>query len=427
MSDMAISIRGLGKCYRITGPKTGGRYRYMTLRDKIAEALGRAVRFRPGSRDEPESQRDFWALRDVDLDVPQGARLGIIGRNGAGKSTLLKLIGRITEPDEGTIRLRGRTACMLEVGTGFHPELTGRENIFLNGAILGMRRTEIRRKFDEIVDFADIGPFLETPIKRYSSGMYVRLAFSVAAHMEPEILLVDEIMAVGDLEFQKKCLGKMRSVSTEGRTVLFVSHSMSMVRELCSTAALIDSGKLVAAGSVEEVTNRYLATHKTAAAVVDVREADHAGGVRQVRLHRVRLLGGVLDAFAVRWCQPIEVEAEFELFEPVREMSFGAGIKGPDGTWIHCSHHDDDSRPRWSMKPGRYTITFRLANPLKPGHYKLVLGAHDQHYANNLFDVEAAVLEVLDHNADGNAPKIYNPGPICVESSWSPPHPLGEE
>jgi len=208
---------------------------------------------------EGEEIEEFWALKDINFEVEQGDRLGIIGRNGAGKSTLLKILSRITEPTSGRVKIKGRVASLLEVGTGFHQELTGRENIFLNGAILGMSRTEIKRKFDEIVDFSGVEKFLDTPVKRYSSGMYVRLAFSVAAHLEPEILLVDEVLAVGDEEFQKKCLGKMKDVSTdEGRTVLFVSHNMGIIAQLCNKAILLNKGMLEISGETNTVVDQYI-------------------------------------------------------------------------------------------------------------------------------------------------------------------------
>lgn len=231
-----ISVEGLGKSYTI---RHEGQTRYKSLREEIFKLPQRLL------RQNGQSQEEFWALKDASFDVMPGDRVGIIGRNGAGKSTLLKLLSRITEPTTGRITLRGRVASLLEVGTGFHPELTGRENIFLNGAILGMSRSEVRRKFDEIVDFAGVEKFLDTPVKRYSSGMYVRLAFAVAAHLEPEILIVDEVLAVGDAEFQKKCLGKMEDVSKSGgRTVLFVSHNMNAVQALCNRILWINTGRV---------------------------------------------------------------------------------------------------------------------------------------------------------------------------------------
>lgn len=243
-----ISVEGLGKKYTI---RHEGQGRYRALREEIFKLPQRL--FQHGHQDKEE----FWALKDVSFDIMPGDRVGIIGRNGAGKSTLLKLLSRITEPSTGKITLRGRVASLLEVGTGFHPELTGRENIFLNGAILGMSRAEVRRKFDEIVDFAGVEKFLDTPVKRYSSGMYVRLAFAVAAHLEPEILIVDEVLAVGDTEFQKKCLGKMEQVGKEGRTVLFVSHNMAAMRQLCSSGLYFKKGLVNNNGPIEDIIINY--------------------------------------------------------------------------------------------------------------------------------------------------------------------------
>lgn len=244
-----ISVEGLGKSYTI---RHEGQTHYRSLREEIFKLPARLLKKSAACREE------FWALRDVSFDIMPGERVGIIGRNGAGKSTLLKLLSRITVPTTGRITLRGRVASLLEVGTGFHPELTGRENIFLNGAILGMSRAEVRRKFDEIVDFAGVEKFLDTPVKRYSSGMYVRLAFAVAAHLEPEILIVDEVLAVGDAEFQKKCLGKMEEVGREGRTVLFVSHNMHAVSMLCDRGLFLSAGKIVCqSGEINACINFY--------------------------------------------------------------------------------------------------------------------------------------------------------------------------
>ena len=260
MSDIVIKVENLGKKYLIRHQQ---RERYTALRDVLTnkfKSFGkRLVSLQPQSSNHQPSREEFWALKDVSFEVKQGDRIGIIGRNGAGKTTLLKLLSRITEPTTGRIAIKGRVASLLEVGTGFHPELTGRENIFLNGAILGMTKKEIRSKFDEIVDFSEIEKFLDTPVKRYSSGMYVRLAFAVAAHLEPEILLVDEVLAVGDASFQKKCLGKMEDVSTkEGRTVLFVSHNMGAIQSLCKRCLLIQKGNLIQDNSAQAVVQAYL-------------------------------------------------------------------------------------------------------------------------------------------------------------------------
>jgi lipopolysaccharide transport system ATP-binding protein len=257
MSDAVIKVENLSKKYVITH-QTNGRGGHGTLRDAITDGF-RSVgkRFTRRSNVDP-SHEEFWALNDVSFEIKQGDRVAIIGRNGAGKSTLLKILSRITEPTQGRITIEGRVASLLEVGTGFHAELTGRENIFLNGAILGMSKQEIKRKFDEIVAFSEVEKFLDTPVKRYSSGMYVRLAFAVAAHLEPEILIVDEVLAVGDMEFQQKCLGKMESVANEGRTVIFVSHNMSAVQKLCERSILLRSGKLISQGETKEIVKDYL-------------------------------------------------------------------------------------------------------------------------------------------------------------------------
>ncbi|MEO5715658.1 MAG: ABC transporter ATP-binding protein [Luteolibacter sp.] len=255
MSDSIISVENLSKRYLIGRNTEHG--------DGLRHILERAVRspfgwMKNGARENNAKTEEFWAVRDVSVEIKRGDMVGIIGRNGAGKSTLLKLLSRITEPTRGKISLRGRVASLLEVGTGFHPELTGRENIFLNGAILGMSRVEIKRKFDEITAFAEIDKFLDTPVKRYSSGMYVRLAFAVAAHLEPEILIVDEVLAVGDAEFQKKCMGKMGDVSSQGRTVLLVSHQMPAIQNLCNRCILMDRGQLIQEGKTDDIVNAYM-------------------------------------------------------------------------------------------------------------------------------------------------------------------------
>lgn len=258
MSDTVIRVENLSKKYMISHQQPE---RYRALRDMIANGAKslsqKLIKF--PSRSRPDTAREeFWALKDICFDIKQGDRVGIIGRNGAGKSTLLKILSQITEPTTGRISIKGRVASLLEVGTGFHPELSGRENIYLNGAILGMSRAEIKKNFDEIVAFAEIEQFLDTPVKRYSSGMYVRLAFAVAAHLEPEILVVDEVLAVGDAKFQSKCLGKMKDVSREQRTVLFVSHQMGMIAQLCSKALLLERGKVIQQGNSNEVISYYI-------------------------------------------------------------------------------------------------------------------------------------------------------------------------
>lgn len=293
MSNPIIKVNSLSKRYRIGAKEQG----YKTFREAIVDGIGAPVRnlaklrkltkFKSGQSQNEEDV--IWALKDICFEVNEGEVLGIIGRNGAGKTTLLKILSRITEPTSGAIEINGRVSSLLEVGTGFHPELTGRENIFLNGAILGMRKREIEQKFDEIVNFSEIEKFIDTPVKRYSSGMYVRLAFAVAAHLEPEILLVDEVLAVGDVAFQKKCLGKMGDVAKGGRTVLFVSHNMSSIINLCQRAILLNAGKVMKDGPSAEVVQHYLATACSAGGEVVWPDPAQAPGNDIVRLHAVRI------------------------------------------------------------------------------------------------------------------------------------------
>jgi lipopolysaccharide transport system ATP-binding protein len=406
---IAIHAENLGKRYRL-----GPRLQYKTLRDTLM-SLGR--------RAETET---IWALQDVSFDIHEGEVVGIIGRNGAGKSTLLKLLARITEPTAGLADVHGRIGSLLEVGTGFHPELTGRENIYLNGAILGMRRAEITSKFDEIVAFAETEKFLDTPVKHYSSGMRVRLAFAVAAHLQPEILLVDEVLAVGDVAFHKKCIGRMESVAAEGRTVLVVSHSMSLIQSLCPTAMLLEHGSLVAFGPASQVVTRYLSSQQADAADKVITDADHAGGVRQLRIQRIRLVNGIAGQFAVHWRQPIEIELELAVHQPVSQVAFGAGIRTIDGQPILTVQHDDEGQhPLWDFAPGSYHIKFTLANSLRPGLHKLHIGADQSHVRlKNLCAVDAVTLEVLDHTATGQICSASNSGLVNGSAVWQIPQPV---
>lgn len=304
-SEVAIRAEGLGKQYRI-GLGARGVGTYGSLREEISRGF-RSL----GRRKDRTGDSTFWALRGATFEIAQGERVGIIGRNGAGKSTLLKLLARITTPTEGRGEIRGRVGSLLEVGTGFHPELTGRDNIALSGALLGMSRSEIRGKVDEIVAFAGIERFLDTPVKRYSSGMYLRLAFSVAAHLEPDILLVDEVLAVGDADFQKKCLGRMEQIGESGRTVLFVSHSMSSVLRLCDRVILLDAGGVVADGSAQHVIRAYLDSGLGSAAEREWASPHEAPGDDVVRLKSVRVWseGKVTEEVDIR--RPIEIEVEY--------------------------------------------------------------------------------------------------------------------
>lgn len=306
----SISVSGLSKRYRISH---GGQRGYHTLRDEIASGFRKLIG--RGSDQHVETE-EFWAVRDVTFEIRQGERLGIIGRNGAGKSTLLKMLSKIVEPTTGRIEIRGRLSSLLEVGTGFHPELTGRENVFLNGAILGMSRGETLRKFDEIVAFAGVERFIDTPVKHFSSGMYMRLAFAVAANLEPDILLIDEVLAVGDLAFQQKCLGKIESITNEGRTVLFVSHNLGAITSLCTSAILMDSGRVAAMGNVAEVVMKYYKDGSSSPASFDLRDGSRRVGNEYVKL----LAGRVVDKagtvlMQVDISESLAVEMDFEIIE----------------------------------------------------------------------------------------------------------------
>jgi lipopolysaccharide transport system ATP-binding protein len=313
--DIAVEAQGLGKRYRI-GPDQAG---YLLLTERITERIKSFGR-------RPKLQ-EFWALRDVDFEVKRGETMGIIGHNGAGKSTLLKILSRITPPTEGEARLRGRVGALLEVGTGFNPELTGRENVFLNGAILDMKRHEIRRRFDEIVEFADIGPFIDTPVKRYSSGMQLRLAFSVAAHLEPEILIIDEVLSVGDLAFQQKCLGRMEAASTEGRTVVFISHNLSSVVNLCDRAIMLAQGQVAASGKVGEVVDAYVAdvTSDLERGIRD-RQNRHGNGKLRFVDFRLERDGHAIDSPATGEDVDLVLSFEKHTAEALRGVRFNMSI-----------------------------------------------------------------------------------------------------
>ena len=289
MSDFIIRAEGLAKKYRLLHRK---RVRYVALRDVLAQKAKSVVGLlRSTARQQVETE-EFWALKNVSFEIASGEVVGIIGRNGAGKSTLLKILSRITEPSAGKITIRGRIASLLEVGTGFHPELTGRENIFLNGAILGMSGTEIRKNFDAIVDFADVEKFLDTPVKHYSSGMYVRLAFAVAAHLEPEILVIDEVLAVGDVEFQKKCLSKMGSIAHSGRTVLFVSHQLDTIQRLCTRALVLDKGAVSFAGNTVSALAHYRAATDSGSSLVFTPDETRKHAIKRVQIDPDELRAG---------------------------------------------------------------------------------------------------------------------------------------
>jgi lipopolysaccharide transport system ATP-binding protein len=343
-SEPALRVAGLGKCYRIG--RTEGLYRYRSLREELASSVGKALRPRP------DSDRQLWALRDIDIDVMDGETVGVIGHNGAGKSTLFKVLAKITPPSEGRVEVRGRLGSLLEVWTGFHPELTGRENIFLSGSVLGMRRAEITTKLDEIIDFAGIERFLDTPVKRYSSGMYLRLAFAVAAHLEPDILLVDEVLSVGDADFQKKCMGKMANVGASGRTVLFVSHSMPAVLRLCPRVVLLDHGRLIADGPAAEVVRAYLDSGLGTTAERLWSEPQLAPGDDTARLKAVRARPSgsrVSEECDIRLPVDIEVEYWDRGGNPDHPLVTSVHLYNGEGVCLFASADIGD--PDWRDRP----------------------------------------------------------------------------
>ncbi len=363
-----IEIKNVGKRYNITG-KRGG---YVALRDIITENLMHPIQTVVNTVKRMLGKmgiETFWALKDVSMTVERGEAVGIIGANGAGKSTLLKILTRITPPTEGEVILRGKVASLLEVGTGFHPELSGRENIFLNGAILGMTRKEIAKKFDDIVAFAGIGDFIDTPVKRYSSGMYVRLAFSIAAHIEPDILLVDEVLAVGDAEFQKKCLGKMEEVTGEaGRTILFVSHNMSAVEKLCKKAVLFHKGKIVMAGDSKKVIEYYLKNeYEKSAGQSDFPLTIKDITLRDFSVHQSGIKTEVLDPD-----KPFEVSIEFETLADLTALRLGIYLRNGLGDILFRSLHSDWHPELETVKKGHYKAKLIIPEKmLMKGNYFL--------------------------------------------------------
>jgi lipopolysaccharide transport system ATP-binding protein len=418
MADTIISVELLGKKYQLAHQSE--RSRYKTLRDAIsfkARDVRNLLPLRNGNNGSGNATREeFWALKDVSFEVKRGEVLGVIGRNGAGKSTLLKILSRITEPTRGRVRIRGRVASLLEVGTGFHPELTGRENIFLNGAILGMGREEIRKKFDEIVDFAGTAKFLDTPVKRYSSGMYVRLAFAVAAHLEPEILIVDEVLSVGDAEFQKKCLGKMQDVaSAAGRTVLFVSHNMIAIQSLCPHALLLERGRVKTAGPAASVISSYLPESIESNQAPSWDNPATAPGNRIMRIRRISVSSGNdLKSTSLTMQSEIRIETEYTV--------------GATNDQLHITYHllndqritvlTTGNKPR-VHSPGTYRAICSIpGNLLNSGAYflKLFIVQNENQAIYEKEDV--ASFSVTDTNQRDTAYMGREPGIIQPILDW---------
>ncbi len=352
--EPAIRVTNLGKRYRVTGAEKAP---YRTLRESLTGLATAPLRRLMGRSTRAGEVSDFWALKDVSFEVQPGEVVGIIGRNGAGKSTLLKILSRITKPTTGRVEINGRVGSLLEVGTGFHPELTGRENVYLNGSILGMSRKEIDRKFDEIVAFAEIDQFLDTPVKRYSSGMYVRLAFAVAAHLEPEILIVDEVLAVGDVGFQKKCLGRMRTVAGDGRTILFVSHNIAALQSLCTRGVYLEEGKIACDSSVKEAAGLYLNKsqycHNSINWEKSVAPADN--GLILIRAAILDYNGEVATRLT---CQsPLRIMLEYKVTKTIRNLSIGFDLQNKEGILV-CGSNSEGARE--THEPGNYTAECRF-------------------------------------------------------------------
>jgi lipopolysaccharide transport system ATP-binding protein len=407
-SEPAIEVRDLGKRFEI-GTAYGGQL----LSEKISERF-RSLGRRP-------STREFWALQEIDFEVAEGETVGVIGHNGAGKSTLFKILSRITHPTVGEARLRGRVGALLEVGTGFHPELTGRENVFLNGAILNMSRAEITRRFDEIVEFADIGPFIDTPVKRYSSGMQLRLAFSVAAHLEPEIMIIDEVLAVGDTAFQQKCLGRMENASREGRTILFISHNLASVRSLCDRAILLDHGRMVSEGATHNVVDKYLRGIESEAhlSLRDRAHRDGNGGLRftDIRFERA---GRSVDSLITGEDHDIVLSYESGEGPPLLGANFGITVATLGEAVPMLNLHSETAGAVFRGIPAAGEVRCHLPRwPLPAGQYFLNLWAD---YEGEMLDTLVHACEVTvaggDFHGTGREPPA-DQRTVLVDHSWS--------
>jgi len=422
----AISVKNLGKKYQIGAAET--KFRYNMLRDVLVDTISapvRLVKALVGRSDRRSNQNFVWALKDVSFDVEEGKVLGIVGRNGAGKSTLLKILSRVTEPTKGTVSVRGRVGSLLEVGTGFHPELTGRENIYMNGAILGMKRAEIDSKFDEMVEFSEVGQFIDTPVKRYSSGMYLRLAFAVAAHLEPEILVVDEVLAVGDAEFQRKCLGKMSDVAQQGRTVLFVSHNMSAILRLTQEAIVLKKGQLIKRAPTAEAVDFYLSSGQPESGErvwdADEPSADTSAPFRPISLRLKDRSGKVVDT--VRSTEPVTVEWEYQLDAPVTGLRVGMYLNTMRGEYVFTAFDTDDAKQFeqfGARQAGRYVSRCKIpADFFNEGRYYLGVNASSFGVKRYFMDENALSFNVDISGAPGTQWPEVRQGPIRPRLDWT--------
>jgi lipopolysaccharide transport system ATP-binding protein len=427
MTDSVIKVRGLGKRYRIGELQSRDAKSIFSIAEDIYQGSMRAMRFviNPASFREEDSH--IWALRDVSFEVKRGESLGVIGHNGAGKSTLLKILTRITDPTEGEICLRGRVGALLEVGTGFSGMLSGRENIYLNGAILGMTKREIDRKFDEIVDFAGVEKFIDTAVRHYSSGMYLRLAFSVAAHLEPEILLVDEVLAVGDVAFQKKCLGKMNEVANEGRTVLFVSHNMMAIQELCSRAILLGAGRILMEGNTDQVVQQHLKNSLEGLVQVNGMDLSKAGRHKAVVSDEIRFTKFYMidrddnPTTVVRFGDVLRFQIEFESRIAREDLSIGLIIGNQQDVNIVVLGSDAYEQ-FFSVSAGQ-KVCVRLEIPelyLAPGQYN-VKAIELRHRRGAPYDhvLYPLQFDILSVRANDGVPKPYGRGLVAAPAYWT--------
>jgi lipopolysaccharide transport system ATP-binding protein len=408
MTTPSISIEKMSKRYRLGGSD----FRYNTLRDALT------------GRRQPRSSAELWALHDITFDVAPGEAIGLIGHNGAGKSTLLKILSRITEPTAGRAVLHGRVASLLEIGTGFHPELTGRENIFLNGAILGMSRAEIRRDFDAIVAFAEIERFLDTPVKRYSSGMYVRLAFAVAAHLTPEILLVDEVLAVGDVEFQRRCLGRMNEVARSGRTVVFVSHNLASIESLCPRSVLLRRGAVATIGPSRGVIAQYL-SKRGKSAMVDLTAAERDGAGR-ARFTGMEILAAGSDEpiDEIPFRQPFRVRLHYDVIDRIAGASFGFGLVIPPGGRIFITESYEQGQT-FDLEPGSGSIDCTITAPnVLPGTYRFEIWISDipgYQWTDHLVAIGEVEITAGEEATGVAILTSGMRGLVYVESAWGVP------
>jgi lipopolysaccharide transport system ATP-binding protein len=409
MSEIAIRVENLSKKYEIVV----GKLRHDTLRDHISDTFSSLFQSNGHSQAGKEA---FWALKDVSFEIKPAEVIGVIGRNGAGKSTLLKILSRITRPTSGSAEIHGRVASLLEVGTGFHGELTGRENIYLNGAILGMKKAEIDRKFDEIVAFSEVEKFIDTPVKRYSSGMYVRLAFAVAAHLEPEVLIIDEVLAVGDAAFQKKCLGKMGDIASLGRTVLFVSHNMAAIAQICKRTFLLKDGKLVLEGDSASIVSAYLTAGTTACTTWENPAVKFSDDVKFQFIFAGILSVHEQPAAVIEFDKGFKVEIRYELVDAIKGLSIVYQILNSRGEVI-CSTWDNDPhgwRNGHLRAPGRYVATCSVPGGLlRPGRYTLSLGScapdHRLPIHDNLLAFEISSVGFhFNENRQGAITPLFN-------------------